>query len=200
MTPMVDFGFLLISFFVITTELSKPTAMDLAMTKDGPPMPLAESSALTVLIDKGNTIYYYEGKWEEALQDNKIKQTRLTGLDNIRSIINAKQKKLDADVKSKEKRDGLMLLIKPGNDANYRTIVDSINNYVELNSIESKEQITVRLAEKRLKQLQGQLVRVHEQVKVKLASANSLQVEVKIAEVALKDALTIGKQQIEYVK
>ena len=127
MTPMVDLGFLLISFFVITTELSKPTAMDLAMTKDGPPMPLAESSALTVLIDKGNTIYYYEGKWEEALQDNKIKQTRLTGLDNIRSIINAKQKKLDADVKSKEKRDGLMLLIKPGNDANYRTIVDLLD-------------------------------------------------------------------------
>ena len=88
-------------------------------------------------------------------------------------------------------------------DANIETLrsnADSINNYVELNSIESKEQITVRLAEKRLKQLQGQLVRVHEQVKVKLASANSLQVEVKIAEVALKDALTIGKQQIEYVK
>ena len=88
-------------------------------------------------------------------------------------------------------------------DANIETLrsnADSINNYVELNSIESKEQITVRLAEKRLKQLQGQLVRVHEQVKVKLASANSLQVEVKIAEVALKGALTLGKQQIEYVK
>ena len=88
-------------------------------------------------------------------------------------------------------------------DANIETLrsnADSINNYVERNSIESKEQITVRLAEKRLKQLQGQLVRVHEQVKVKLASANSLQVEVKIAEVALKNALTIGKQQIEYVK
>ena len=88
-------------------------------------------------------------------------------------------------------------------DANIETLrsnADSINNYVELNSIESKEQITVRLAEKRLKQLQGQLVRVHEQVKVKLASANRLQVEVKIAEVALKNALTIGKQQIEYVK
>ena len=88
-------------------------------------------------------------------------------------------------------------------DANIETLrsnADSINNYVELNSIESKEQITVRLAEKRLKQLQGQLVRVHEQVKVKLASANRLQVEVKIAEVALKNALTLGKQQIEYVK
>jgi hypothetical protein len=43
-------------------------------------------------------------------------------------------------------------------------------------------------------------VRVNEQIKVKLASANRLQVEVKIAEVALKNALTIGKQQIEYVK
>ena len=88
-------------------------------------------------------------------------------------------------------------------DANIETLrsnADSINNYVERNSIESKEQTTVRLAEKRLKQLQGQLVRVHEQVKVKLASANSLQVEVKIAEVALKNALTLGKQQIEYVK
>ena len=88
-------------------------------------------------------------------------------------------------------------------DANIETLrsnADSINNYVERNSIESKEQTTVRLAEKRLKKLQDQLVRVNEQIKVKLASANRLQVEVKIAEVALKDALTIGKQQIEYVK
>ena len=46
-------------------------------------------------------------------------------------------------------------------DANIETLrsnADSINNYVELNSIESKEQITVRLAEKRLKQLQDQLM------------------------------------------
>ena len=88
-------------------------------------------------------------------------------------------------------------------DANIETLrsnADSINNYVERNSIESKEQTTVRLAEKRLKQLQDQLMRVNEQIKVKLASANRLQVEVKIAEVALKNALTIGKQQIEYVK
>lgn len=127
MTPMVDLGFLLISFFVITAELSKPTVMDLAMTKEGPPMPLAESSALTVLIDKGNTIYYYEGKWEDAIRDNKIKQTRLSGTNNIRSIINEMQKRLDDNTKIKEGRNGLMLLIKPGANSNYKTIIDVLD-------------------------------------------------------------------------
>jgi biopolymer transport protein ExbD len=50
MTPMVDLGFLLISFFVITTELSKPTALNLIMPTKGIAMDLGESNALTVLL------------------------------------------------------------------------------------------------------------------------------------------------------
>jgi biopolymer transport protein ExbD len=49
MTPMVDLGFLLITFFVITAELSKPQAMNLYMPHDGRPTDAAESKSITFL-------------------------------------------------------------------------------------------------------------------------------------------------------
>ena len=62
MTPMVDLGFLLISFFVITTELSRPTTANLNMPKEGDNMPLGESDAMTVLIGENNTIFLLPGR------------------------------------------------------------------------------------------------------------------------------------------
>ena len=124
MTPMVDLGFLLITFFVITTELSKPTMMNLYMPKDGIPMPLGESNALSFLLGKNNTIYYYNGNWEDAKKDGTILKTTYSGIDGIRKVINEKQYRLDATIgKNKEGRNGLMLLIKPGKEASYKNVV-----------------------------------------------------------------------------
>lgn len=126
MTPMVDLGFLLISFFVITTELSKPTTMDLFMPKDGKPMDLGISNALTILLHNDNTIWYYQGSWEEAEKNGLIVRTDFSGNNDLRKVITAKQKWLDIYNKQ-EGRNGLMLLVKPTPRATYKSIVDVLD-------------------------------------------------------------------------
>jgi biopolymer transport protein ExbD len=68
MTPMVDLGFLLIAFFVMTTELNKPSVIDLAMPTDKSKQrsELGESYALTVLLGENKRVFYYHGSWERA--------------------------------------------------------------------------------------------------------------------------------------
>jgi biopolymer transport protein ExbD len=58
MTPMVDLGFLLISFFIFTTSISTPAVTKLFMPADGVPSKLGESNALTLLLGNNNTLFY----------------------------------------------------------------------------------------------------------------------------------------------
>lgn len=126
MTPMVDLGFLLISFFVITAELTKPTTMNVAVPAEGKPTQLGESVALTVLLGKDNIIFYYEGKWQDAKLNNTIKTTGFSA-NGLRKIIAARQKKLDAMPNIKEGRNEMMLLIKPSASASYKNVVDVLD-------------------------------------------------------------------------
>jgi biopolymer transport protein ExbD len=62
MTPMVDLGFLLITFFIITTQLSKPSVVKLNMPKESKySTTVGESNALTFILDKDDRVYYYHG-------------------------------------------------------------------------------------------------------------------------------------------
>lgn len=127
MTPMVDLGFLLISFFVITTELSKPFVMGLIMPKDGKPTPVGESNALTVLLDKANHIYYYSGEWKKSLETNAVSRINYAGENSLRNIILEKQRILEATPSLPEGRDGLMLMIKASGTATYKNMVDVLD-------------------------------------------------------------------------
>src|SRR6202041_3220392 len=71
LTPMVDLGFLLITFFMYTTTLAKPKTMEINMPfKDPnvlePPNKVKSSTALTVLLSKDHRIFYYEGIGDDS--------------------------------------------------------------------------------------------------------------------------------------
>lgn len=134
MTPMVDLGFLLISFFVITTELSKPGAMGLNMPKDGPPIELGQSNAMTILISKENSLFYYYGDWQTASKSGQVYPADFSGDNSIRKQIILKQQQLAADPSQKEGREGLMLLIKATEKASYENLVDILDE-VAINDV-----------------------------------------------------------------
>lgn len=129
MTPMVDLGFILISFFVMTVSLGEPVAVNLYMPKESKDsMQLGKSDALTVLLDENDRMWYYHGEWREAVAKNEVYETSYvyTGLGNL---IREKQKWLGAH-NHKEGRNGLMLLVKPGRSASYKNIVDALDEIV----------------------------------------------------------------------
>ncbi|HTD93090.1 MAG TPA: biopolymer transporter ExbD [Chitinophagaceae bacterium] len=122
MTPMVDLGFLLIAFFVMTTELSKPSVVTLAMPKgDEPSMPVGRSTSLTVLLGGENEVYYYVSDWPSAVIGGRVFPTTLSELSGIGHIIRERQGWLAG------RREELMLMIKPGKETNFRNLINILD-------------------------------------------------------------------------
>ena len=129
LTPMVDLGFLLLTFFVFTSVLSTPTAMHLITPNDKNDTiknPVCETCVLTVMLDKENKIFYYEGMPEN---NPAIAVTDFTTA-GIRKIL---LQKLDAVKFAKGSADEMVLIIKPGEGSSFKNFVDmadeiTINN------------------------------------------------------------------------
>ena len=75
-------------------------------------------------------MYYYNRKWEDAVKKKEIYQTYYFGKNNLRKIINNKQQQLDSYPDKKEGRNGLMILIKPSDNALYRNVVDILDEKI----------------------------------------------------------------------
>jgi biopolymer transport protein ExbD len=117
MTPMVDLGFLLITFFMLTTTLAKPVTMQLNMpdktdTKETSPVKLSET--LTVCPDESK-VYYYQGIPTEAGTVMQVTDYSDTG---IRKVI--------ADLKKKV-GSNFTIVIKPTKKAKYRNMIDMLD-------------------------------------------------------------------------
>jgi biopolymer transport protein ExbD len=92
LTPMVDLGFLLITFFVFTTTMSQSTAMNMNEPKDSKKedqKEVKESGSTTILLGKGNQVYYYFGILDATRLSEQFK---VTNFKDIRKVITDKKK------------------------------------------------------------------------------------------------------------
>ncbi len=122
LTPMVDLAFLLITFFMLTTTLSKPNAMELNMPKKDPTgdkIKINEELLLNIILDKDDAVWWYEG-----MTATDLKKTIFANEKGIRDIIYWKQNKLQKQYGSK---DTLICIIKTTDNANYENMVDALD-------------------------------------------------------------------------
>lgn len=131
LTAMVDLAFLLITFFMLTTSLSKPQSMNLAMpAKDDPkeekikPLPVDQRRTVTVILGANNKIKWYHGLLEAPEVGGKP-QDATFGKDGIRKVLLERVKSVPQITGDAEK--GLIVIIKPTKESNYRNLVDILD-------------------------------------------------------------------------
>ena len=115
LTPMVDLGFLLITFFIFTTTMSQPTAMRLFLPKDvknpDEQNKVKNSAVITLMLAKQDKIYYYEGDDPSKLQQTDFKK--------VRDIVVDKKKRTDPK--------DFVVILKPSVDATYKNTVNILD-------------------------------------------------------------------------
>ena len=135
LTPMVDLGFLLITFFMFTTTLAKPKTMEINMPYKDKDLTeieknkIKESVALTVLLSKNHKIYYYEGMATDPTKPPDLKATSFAAKNGIRDEIIAKKKTVDAMKQSGAlgPKDQMTVLIKPDTTSTYSDLVNMLD-------------------------------------------------------------------------
>ena len=138
-TPMVDLGFLLITFFMLTTTLNKPQIMPVVFPEKVDDTveqdPVKESKVLTLLLGADNKVYYYKG-----ITDPKLDSTDYSAEGLRKVLLDKKDEVRKAGFPDKEfdftKKDGTtekrtrseaVVLIKPMEGSRYKNVVDAFD-------------------------------------------------------------------------
>jgi biopolymer transport protein ExbD len=142
MTPMVDLGFLLITFFMFTTTFSKPNMMKLNMPAeekektDRPDIKI--SNTITLIMGKDDRLFWHQKTMDELTPD-LLKEIDYSK-EGIRSTL--------VNVRKRALTDSLFtVIIKPSDDANFKNTVDILdemlitkNKTYAIVDLEKKEQ------------------------------------------------------------
>jgi biopolymer transport protein ExbD len=129
LTAMVDLAFLLITFFMLTTTLSKPQSMSLGLPdKDEPNKPnkvkVDEHCTMTILMGENNKLKYFVGFLDKPIAAPK----EVTyGKEGIRQELIKRKKLVLEYANSIGKKKDLIVIIKPNKKSNYRNLIDILD-------------------------------------------------------------------------
>jgi biopolymer transport protein ExbD len=130
LTAMVDLAFLLITFFMLTTSLSKPQAMNLGLPdkeKDTDPVSnikVDENRTMTILLGKDNKLVRFVGLLATPVAGGAPKDFTY-GKEGIRAeLLDRKAKVFDY---TKDPKKGMIVIIKPSKKCTYRNLVDILD-------------------------------------------------------------------------
>lgn len=124
LTAMVDLAFLLITFFMLTTNINKQQALDVAMpdTADSTGfMPLADNRTITLLLGEDGRVDWYWGMLDKPLAGP---YTSSMGKGGIREVL--LEKKDEVRTLTKEEK-GITVVIRPSARAAYASLVDILD-------------------------------------------------------------------------
>jgi biopolymer transport protein ExbD len=156
LTPMVDLGFLLITFFVFTANLCKPNVMDIIMPKESDsPTEIPHHTAMVILLGKHHQVHYYSG---EAAMNEALDKLQTTGFgpQGIRLALREHRQQMHSamanGLKGSTSTDRPFVILKPGAESDYGDLVDildelniaAIHDYA-LVDISQKEQEKISL-------------------------------------------------------
>ncbi|MFT5885501.1 MAG: biopolymer transport protein ExbD [Arcticibacterium sp.] len=142
MTPMVDLGFLLITFFIYTTTFSKPNTMVYNTPKELPADEVEEkeldikvSNTITIILGENDRVFYYQEPLQAVVADDLKEVDYSAGPDGIRTaILRLKAKALDQDYWT--------VIIKPTDESTWANSVDILD---EMAITESNKKAVVEL-------------------------------------------------------
>src|SRR6201991_2733668 len=123
LTAMVDLAFLLITFFMFTTTLNKPKAMDLTVPDNSVKtntLPVAATRTMTVFLGSHNKLEWYMG------EPGKTPPTvDGYGKDGLRKALVENSKNVEATHAGPE--NYMIVLIKPSDKSTYENLVSTLD-------------------------------------------------------------------------
>ncbi len=148
MTPMVDLAFLLLTFFILTTTMYKPSTLQLTYPvppEDQIPQPPKKvNNALTMFLTKQDQILYYTAAFKPG--ETQLIRSDFAGIRKVLVELNRasvdrineltkrfNDKKIDElaydSLKnlSQKQEDALYVIIKPDPDAKFRNVIDMVD-------------------------------------------------------------------------